>query len=92
MHTHPMLTFLDRIDSNNIYVFSDIVVMDPLTHKTYAIPRSYRLAMPTYPTDEELEERIQDWIEHCIFIPEALRLPVVGFNCTKEEACEPCNC
>lgn len=89
------LSFLDRIVQENVYEFSDVVVIDPLTDKTYPVPGPHKLSMPLDPTDEELEERIQFWIQINIFIPKRLRLPVVAFTVRKEEPCETlaaCGC
>ena len=78
------LSFLNRIVEDNVWRFTDIIVIDLLTGKKLKLERDFRFEMPEEPTQEEKEERIQNWIELDHFLPEKYRNPVISFNCEKE--------
>lgn len=68
-----------------VYVINEIVVCDPLTHKTYELDKTYELEIPDHMTGDEAEMLIQDMVSNDSELPDNLKLPVIEFNHRKAE-------
>lgn len=72
----------------HVYIINEIVVCDPLTHKTYEIDKTYELEIPEDMSGDEAELLIQDMVSNDTELPGNLKLPVIEFNHRKTKYAE----